>query len=132
MFGQTSGADRLPDAMEESMKSRVMISFQEGLKVATPVQYKFIGVVPEMEDDLWKGVSVKIDHDDNATPFEIVEKARAIVRDVLTLVGVGRGLELPLGVTQIRPLSPSLSAKGVGIIEDQIGCTDRTATRGNA
>jgi hypothetical protein len=52
-----------------------------------PVQYKSIGVIPEMEDEFWRGVSVEVDHEENAIPFEIVEKARATVRDVITLVG---------------------------------------------
>lgn len=98
------------------MKSRVSIAFQTGLQVATPAQYESIGVVAEMDSDLWKGVSVEVDHEDNATLFEIVGKARASVRDLLTLVGVGRGLELPLGVIQICPLLPSVSAKSIAVV----------------
>lgn len=99
------------------MRSRVTIAFQAGLKVATPVQYKSIGVVPEMDGNLWKGISVEVNHEDNATPFEIVEKARTTARDVLSLVGVGRGLELPLSTTHIWPLPQSVPAKGIGMLE---------------
>jgi hypothetical protein len=105
---------------EELMKSRVTIAFQEGLQVATPIQYKSIGVIPEMDGDLWKGVSVEVEHKDNATPFGIVEKARAAVRDLLTLVWVGRGLEDPLGAIQIRLLSPSVPGKDIGIAGTQL------------
>lgn len=50
-----------------------------------------------MTDDLWTGVSVEVYHEDDATPSEIIEKARPYVRDLITLVEVGRGPKLLMG-----------------------------------
>lgn len=102
------------------MKSRVTIAFIEGVRVVTPVQYKSMGVIPEMDGDLWKGISVEVEHEDDALPYEIVEKARASVRDLLTLVGVGRGLEEPLGTIQIQLMSPSLPTRSTGFVPTKL------------
>jgi len=93
--------------------SRVRFIFQEGLEVKTPVEYMNIEVAPVIEDTLLKGLSVEVNHDDNDTPLEIVKKARDSVRDVLTLIGVGRGLKPTIVTTHIWPLSQTQKFTGI-------------------
>lgn len=63
---------------------------------------------------------MEVEHEKNATPFEIIEKARAGVRDLFTLIGVGRGLDMAIGTIQIQVLSPAVSAKGIGFAESKL------------
>ena len=105
----------------ETTKSEVTIRLEAPLENVQRVTYESIGVSAEMAGGNCTGFSVVVEHDENAWPPEIVEKARIAVRDVLTLIGVGRGVEIPIGAARIRSLLPARCTQSAAVTTTQFG-----------
>jgi hypothetical protein len=87
------------------MRSIVSFDFIAAIPIDVPVVYISPDVTPQMDGNVWKGLTVEIEHEDEDVPFKIINDAREVLRDVLTLVGVGIGLEPALGKVHVRPVS---------------------------
>lgn len=99
------------------MKSNVTFDLVGAIQVGAPAAYPSFGVTPEIKGDMWTGLRVEVEHDDNATCSEIIDSARERVRDLLASVGVGRGLEPALGTVHVRSTSALESDPTTGQIQ---------------
>lgn len=99
------------------MKSRVTFEVRDSIPVQLPVQYPEINARAELENSSLSAITVEIDHNEEASPNEIMEAARQKIRDVATLIGVGRGIEPAYGTVRIRQLPEDTEKPTIGLLD---------------
>lgn len=103
------------------MKSIVIFDFFAGIPVKSTTAYPSLDVIPKEEAGLWTGLIVKVEHDDDAGPTEVVESARQTVRDILSVTGVGRGLPPVLATAHVRSVTALPDKPTTGLAKVQVG-----------
>lgn len=101
------------------MKSRVIFALVTPIPIpiSQAIDYPSLGARAEMNGNCLCALSVEIEHKSTAAPSLIAEKAREALRDVTTLLGVGRGFEPPLGSVHIELLTTKAPEEATGLLQ---------------
>jgi hypothetical protein len=101
------------------MKSHVRFELVGRVAVDLGFDYPAYAITTEAANGALTALSVEVEHDDDWALDDIVQAARAALRPLCTLIGVGRTIEPSLGNALVSPITTEGPSIGLGFADAQ-------------